>query len=427
MADTDTIDANIEGRSIRQLRLDELKRRLYGAGKNGREFRRRFTHLERIDSLPMPGPPDEAWRRIDFSSFPLDDLTIASAELAAHGVDGSDLPNGVAAHPSGSNAHSTFHRRYADLSSRRSGRIRDRANDVRANRLKSINEALATRPLVLRIDGRPSDPVIVTVRATASRGTRQTGSLSLPQLLIHGGAGSSANIVLAFVGSDTTIARTKIVLESNSDLRITTVAIGGTRFHHDSALLDAGARLRSGYVTANCDPAMIEAVATLAGERAQAAVSGLAVGGADRFSGQKLSVDHLAPRTVSDTRWHSVLRDTARSLFVGNITIPQGARASRGTEQSHALLLSESARAESIPQLEIIENDVECSHGATVAGPDPDTVYYLQSRGIPRDRVEALLASAFCRQIIDPLDLPTEVLTILKEAISHEVEITNDN
>lgn len=420
MADqlTETIASQIEGRSIRILRLDEIKRRMYAADDDRLGFRHRFPHLERVAGMAMPGAPDEAWRRIDFSSFPIDDLAITSPRITVGGAGnaGDDA------------AFQEFAQRSAELASRRSGRIRDRANDLRDNRLKSINEALATRPVLLRIDG-DSASSIVTIETgeEASGDTSETGGLFLPQILIHASKASRGHVVIVVRGSGTSIGRTKVVVEPGASLRVSTIIVGGTRFQHDLALVDEEAELHSGYIVSDGDPAMVEGVVSLAGRAASATVNGLSTVSGDRFTGQKLSVEHVAAETRSSTRWHSLLRDSSRSLFVGNIAIPQGSKASSGVEESHSLLLSETARAESIPQLEIIENDVECSHGATVAGLDPETVYYLRSRGVPMSRVERLLSSAFCRQIIDAMELPPEALTLAKEAMSDEVDISDSH
>lgn len=423
---TETVAEHIEGSSIRSLRLDELKRRMYAADDVRLGFRRRFPHLERVESMPMPGAPDEAWRRIDFTAFPVDDLVIRSPRISVQRRRGLTVHRVDESADGSDAAFRDFSARSAELASRGSGKIRDRANDLRENRLKSINEALATRPVLLRIEGE-TDPTLVTVNAgeKQSPSGAEDGTLSLPQLLIHATADSRGHVVILVGGGDTSIGRTKVLVERGASLRVSTIIEGGTRFQHDLALVDEAAHLHYGYLVADCDTAMVEGMVSLAGRAASATVGGLSTATGDRFTGQKLSVEHMAAATRSSTRWHSLLRDSARSLFVGNIAIPQGSRGSSGVEESHSLLLSETARAESIPQLEIVENDVECSHGATVSGLDPETVYYLRSRGVPMSRVERLLSGAFCRQIIDAMELPSNALTLVKEAMSDEVDISD--
>jgi hypothetical protein len=431
----EAVTASIEGRAINDIALQQLKRRMYACSDPTFSFNRRFAHLERVETLPMPGAPDEAWRRIDFSSFPLDRLAIRPPSISVSYPEARAKPPGIIIARdealSEGGRLDEFYRRYADVANRRSGRVRPRANDVRENRLKSINEALCTRPLLIEAESESAEPVVVSVAA-------ESDGLLLPQILIHGRERSRAHVIVVMEGangssdgSDVTVTginRVKVLLEQESRLRLTVIVGGGsvTHFEADTALLDADAHLDLGYLVADCDPGMIESTVTLTAPGASVDVRGLSVASHDHFSGQKLTVEHLASHTESDTVWNSLLRESAQSLFVGNIAVPAGAKHSRGMEESHALLLSESARAESIPQLEIIENDVECSHGATASGLDPDRVYYLRSRGIPHATVENLLSSAFCRQIIDTLDLPSETYTIVKEAISNEIDISDD-
>jgi Fe-S cluster assembly protein SufD len=105
--------------------------------------------------------------------------------------------------------------------------------------------------------------------------------------------------------------------------------------------------------------------------------------------------NHLAPHTTSDLLFKGALEDSSRSVWQGMIYVAPGAQKTDGYQANRNLVLSPKARADSIPGLEILADDVRCTHGATVGKIDPDTIFYLLSRGIPRDQAEQLVVEGF--------------------------------
>lgn len=105
--------------------------------------------------------------------------------------------------------------------------------------------------------------------------------------------------------------------------------------------------------------------------------------------------NHMAPDTTSDLLFKGALRDNSRSVWQGMIYVAPGAQKTDGYQANRNLVLSPEARADSIPGLEIMADDVRCTHGATVGKIDPDQVFYLRSRGIPYDEAERLIVEGF--------------------------------
>ncbi|HZU85869.1 MAG TPA: Fe-S cluster assembly protein SufD, partial [Anaerolineaceae bacterium] len=105
--------------------------------------------------------------------------------------------------------------------------------------------------------------------------------------------------------------------------------------------------------------------------------------------------NHMAPNTTSDLLFKGVLLDESRSVWQGMIYVAPGAVKTDGYQANRNLVLSPNARADSIPGLEILADDVRCTHGATVGKIDPDQVFYLLSRGIPRAQAERLVVEGF--------------------------------
>lgn len=105
--------------------------------------------------------------------------------------------------------------------------------------------------------------------------------------------------------------------------------------------------------------------------------------------------NHLAPHTTSDLLFKGALKDSSRSVWQGMIYVAPGAQKTDGYQANRNLVLSPGARADSIPGLEILADDVRCTHGATVGKIDSDAVFYLLSRGIPYREAEQLIVEGF--------------------------------
>jgi Fe-S cluster assembly protein SufD len=105
--------------------------------------------------------------------------------------------------------------------------------------------------------------------------------------------------------------------------------------------------------------------------------------------------NHHAPHTTSDLLFKGALKDRSRSVWQGMIYVAPGAQKTDGYQANRNLILNRTAHADSIPGLEILADDVRCTHGATVGKIDTDQVYYLRSRGIPYEDAERLIVEGF--------------------------------
>ena len=105
--------------------------------------------------------------------------------------------------------------------------------------------------------------------------------------------------------------------------------------------------------------------------------------------------NHLAPHTTSDLLFKGALVGKSRSVWQGMIYVAPNASKSDGYQANRNLILDKKARADSIPGLEILTDDVRCTHGATVGKIDPAQTFYLESRGLPRADAERLIVEGF--------------------------------
>src|SRR5215218_8820977 len=115
--------------------------------------------------------------------------------------------------------------------------------------------------------------------------------------------------------------------------------------------------------------------------------------------------EHIAPSTESDFAFKGALRETARAVWRGMIRVEPDAQKTNAYQENRNLLLSESAHADSIPGLEIMANDVRCTHGATLGRVDREQLFYLMARGLTRGEAERLIVRGFFQDILDRIDL----------------------
>ena len=114
---------------------------------------------------------------------------------------------------------------------------------------------------------------------------------------------------------------------------------------------------------------------------------------------------HLQPHGTSDLLIKGCLKDRARSVYQGLIQVSEDAQRTDAYQANRNLLLSDQARADSIPGLEILANDVRCTHGATIGFVEPEQLYYLMARGLPRVEAERLIVEAFFEPVIERVPL----------------------
>jgi Fe-S cluster assembly protein SufD len=129
---------------------------------------------------------------------------------------------------------------------------------------------------------------------------------------------------------------------------------------------------------------------------------------------------HAASDTHSSIDFKVVLRDRARSAYTGLIRIEKDARTCEAYQENRNLLLGRETRAQTIPELEILNEDVRCSHGATIGPIDPLSVFYLQSRGIGLAETVRMLVSGFVATTLD--SLPENLKVRIKDFVSQRLE-----
>ncbi len=144
----------------------------------------------------------------------------------------------------------------------------------------------------------------------------------------------------------------------------------------------------------------------LNGKGAEAVLNGLYMGHKDQHHDNHTLIEHAVPECTSYELYQGILSDQASAVFAGKILVKPGAQKTDAIQANNCLLLSDDARIDTMPQLEIYADDVKCTHGATVGQLDEEAIFYLRSRGISEKRAKNLLIYSFAERIIEQIKVP---------------------
>jgi Fe-S cluster assembly protein SufD len=139
----------------------------------------------------------------------------------------------------------------------------------------------------------------------------------------------------------------------------------------------------------------------LMGEGGEAICNGLYLLKDRQLFDTHIFMDHAVPKCNSHELYKGILDDKARAVFCGRILVQQDAQQTDAIQSNKNLLLSRTAKVNTLPQLEIYADDVKCTHGATVGQLDDQSLYYMQTRGIDPVRAHAMLTFAFANEVLD--------------------------
>ena len=164
------------------------------------------------------------------------------------------------------------------------------------------------------------------------------------------------------------------------------------------------------------------------GKKAEVQILGIIIGQGKQKINLYTLQDHLQPESKSDLLIKSVLFDEAKLYYQGLIKIEKDAQKSNAYQKSQNILMSPKSWADSRPSLEILANDVRCTHGVTIGKIDPEQIYYLKSRGLSEKLAQKMLLEGFLNEIV--LRIPDKALqkkirVIINNKIGHLLNESN--
>jgi Fe-S cluster assembly protein SufD len=224
-------------------------------------------------------------------------------------------------------------------------------------------------------------------------------------------AGSSAMVVETHIGLGPgaywTNAVTQVAVAPNAVLRHYKLqAEDESAFHtaETSVRLEHNAAYRGFALSFGALLARNELDIALAGDHGEAHLAGATLARGNQHLDTTLRVEHVKPHGTSNQDFKSVVDGRAHAVFQGRIRVAPNAHKTDARQLSRNLLLSGTAAADAKPELEILADDVKCSHGAAVGDLDKDALFYLRARGLDDAEARALLIDAFVGELIDGIE-----------------------
>ncbi len=368
---------------------------------------------DRYADVQWPKRTDEAWRFSNLGlgtidSFGREETLTTSIEGAIDGVEVLSLEEGIS--------------RFGEALWNRLTELRGRLGSAPFSSLGQSLDVLQGQVIYLPPGLRLEAPVVIS-----RKGPAETGSSSFVTVVMAGQESSGTVLEKVSPGGDAPVLvfgnslvlageRSQISYALTQDLgresKIVHEAIGAPETGATARLL--AANLGSGWVRQEME-------VRLAHPEAHCELLGLNVLVGGQEVDQRTEQVHASPSSSSNLLFKNVLMDQARVIFGGLIKVDHGAHHTDAFQTCRSLLLSDEAEANAMPGLEILADQVKCSHGATSGQIDPGEVFYLRSRGISETQARRLVAGGFTHEIAERFGSP-ELAAELEDAVGQRLE-----
>lgn len=229
-----------------------------------------------------------------------------------------------------------------------------------------------------------------------------------PHVIIIAEAGSKATVVETYASTAKSFTNTavQIIVEPNANLTHYRVQKDSADAFHvgtTEVTLHGGSRYDSTNINLGGAISRHDIDLKFTAEGGEAFVDGLYMLSGAQHSDTHSVIDHTVPNCTSHQTYKGVLNDKSRGVFNGKVFVRENASGTDAQQSNKNLLLSNDARVDTKPQLEIFNDDVKCSHGATVGQLEEEELFYLLTRGLPETLARNLLTYGFAEEIINKI------------------------
>jgi Fe-S cluster assembly protein SufD len=266
------------------------------------------------------------------------------------------------------------------------------------------------------------------IRILISRQTPDLGTF--PRVVVALEKGSSANVIeecysAGEPGVGVNVGVSEITVGPEATLHLATLQRWGANVYHfgvERVRVARDARFHWTFAGLGGKLTKLDMEMHLNGEGSEAKFSGCYFGNETQHFDFHTFQNHVAGHSTSDLLFKGALRGRARMVYQGLIKVHKDAQRSDAYQANRNLILSDKARADSIPSLEIEANDVRCTHGATVGQVDEDQIFYLMARGLSRRDAERLIIAGFFEPVLERI--PAESLrSLVTEAVERKAAV----
>ena len=389
--------------------------------------RLRESAWQRFAELGFPSVKEEEWKytnvaplvKTRFDLFPSKHPTIIDPANLSHpettksnavfiggsfreGLsDLSEVPDGVAIIELRTAASDE---KYSELVSHHLGSIADYV----ANPFTALNTAFLSSGVLVYVprDVKVEVPLSLTFLAEPGR----PNTVAFPRVLVVAEEGSQVTLIESYTGAADDCYFTNAVVEVRvkDNARVEHYKLqreGKSAFHFASTSVSLGRNSFYDATTINIGAGLSrhDIRVIFAAEGAECKVDGLYIVTADQHTDTHSVIDHATPHCTSHQLYKGILDGASRAVFNGKIFVRHDAQKTDALQTNKNLLLSNEARVDTKPQLEILADDVKCAHGAAVGQLDEDELFYLTTRGIHTGLARNLLTYGFAEEIIEKI------------------------
>lgn len=281
--------------------------------------------------------------------------------------------------------------------------------DVESDGFTALNTAFASDAAIVKLPPNGAAPPIHLVFVTTDHAENIA---THPRTLISAGPGSTCTVVESYVGvTDSTYftnSVSEVILGPGARMEHYRLMMDSPNAYHigstpvrlgDDSSFTSLSFARGGRIARNGLRVMLDAPGS------SCTVSGLYYTTGTQHIDNHIVIDHLKPRTSSDLYFKGILDDRSRAVFSGGVIVHPNAQKSEAYQKDQNLLLSEGARINTKPMLEIYADDIQATHGATAGAMADEAIFYMRSRGIDEEVARRLLVHGFAKEIIDRVAL----------------------
>lgn len=293
--------------------------------------------------------------------------------------------------------------------------------DYKRNGFTALNLAFADfTVIIIPKDTSIAEPIEFNFKA-------EQNTANFPHVIIFAEAGSKATIIESYESEGKSFTNTaiQIFVEDNANLTHYRVQKESPEAFHigtTEVILGRGSLYNSTNVNLGGQLSRHDVHLKFTAEGGEAFVDGLYMLNGNQHHDTHSTIDHALPNCVSHQTYKGVLNDKSRGVFNGKVFVRENASGTDAQQSNKNLLLSNDARVDTKPQLEIYNDDVKCSHGATVGQLEDEELFYLLSRGISQTLAKNLLTYGFAEEIINKIGID-EIKKDLDEAVLNRLDV----
>lgn len=355
----------------------------------------------------MPTAKDEDWRYVE-PEFDLDGLVVPGSpgKAMSTGMGVTHLVGEAAGHAVSIDGHTVVANAtdgvvVSSLDDAPDGSLGGLDFRPPEDRIAALNDAFAVDGVVIHASQPVRRTVVIDMQAT------QAGALVAPLLVVRADAHANVTVFIDQRSPDglPCLVAPRIEAVAAEGARIDIVVVqqwGDATVAAASHRLSGGRDASVGFAEAGFGGSFSRVLldVSLVGSGADGRVLGAYFGDRDQTLDYRYFMRHMAPSTTSDMFLKGAVGDASKSVFTGLIRIEPEGQKTNAHQTNRNLVLSEAAEAHSVPNLEILADDVRCGHGSAVGPLDEDQRYYLMSRGLPRHRADRVQVKGFFEEVL---------------------------